>query len=323
MKIKSYASISVSTKSRKKELVKVRAFSHTTFALVGVPMGRCLFLIAVFCAGISLLFAERSFFSFSNHPIDVVIPSVEKDLLTLDLCIQGIRENAANIRRIIVVSKRRLTDKAEWFNEANYPFSFQDVALALTKNKPELMELLLQKGERVGWYYQQLLKLYAPLVIPDISPNVLILDSDAIFLNRVSFLNEKNAGMYNPGAEYHPPYFHHAAQLLPGFYKRFLRYSGISHHMLFQKPVIEALFDEVQQYHHQPFWQIFCHLVNAQSIFSGASEYEIYFNYVFARTNQVSIRFLKWENIHKLSEISKLKKRGLHYVCLHSYARKE
>ena len=286
-------------------------------------MGRFLFLIVVFCSGIFPFLAAMTFFPFSDQRIDVVIPSVEKDLLTLDLCIQGIRENGANIGRIIVISKRRLTAQAEWFNEADYPFSFQDVAAALAKDNPQLIQLLIQKGERVGWYYQQLLKLYAPLVIPDISDNVLILDSDAIFLNPVSFLNQNNGGLYNPGVEYHIPYFQHAARLIPGFYKRFLRYSGISHHMIFQKPVIEAILEEVEQQHAQPFWQIFCHLVAPENIFSGASEYEIYFNYVFTHTNQVSVRLLEWKNIHKLSEIDKWKKKGMHYVCLHSYDRKK
>lgn len=263
--------------------------------------------------------AEKTVFSLSNHPIDVVIPSVEKDLLTLDLCIQGIRKNGMNIRRIIVVSKRQFTHEAEWFNEANYPFSFQDVALALAKDDPKL----IQDGGRVGWYYQQLLKLYAPLVIPGISPNVLILDSDAIFLNPVSFLNENNGGMYNHGIEYHAPYFQHAARLIPGFHKEFERYSGISHHMIFQKPIIEALLEEVERHHGGPFWHIFCRLVSPTDIFAGASEYEIYFNYVFARTNQVSLRPLKWRNIHRLSDIDRCRKKRLHYVCLHSYSRKD
>lgn len=277
-------------------------------------MSRYLLLVVVLFSGVSSLFAAMTIFPFSDHPIDVVIPSVEKDLVTLNFCIRGIRENGANIRRVIVVSKQQLTDQAEWFDEAHYPFSFQDVAVALMKNNT-------QHRERVGWYYQQLLKLYAPLVIPGISPNVLILDSDAIFLNPVSFLNPNNGGMYNPGREYHVPYFQHGARLIPGFYKWFLGYSGISHHMIFQKPVIEALFQDIEQYHAKPFWCMFCHLVDPKSMQAGASEYEIYFNYVFAHTDQVSVRILKWKNIHTLKEISKLKKKGLHYVCFHSYDR--
>ncbi len=288
---------------------------------------RCLFfLVAIFfLAQISLLSAEMKIFPFSNTQIDVVIPCVEKDLLTLNLCIRGIRENGTNIRRIIVVSRNPLTDEAEWFNESDYPFSFQDVAAALANHTFLLTEQLLQKGSRTGWYYQQLLKLYAPLVIPDISPNVLILDADVIFLRPVTFLNKNYAGMYNPGFEYNPPYFQHAKRLIPRFYKCFPQYSGISHHMIFQRPVIEALLEEIEHHHGVSFWQIFCQLVDPQHLFhSGASEYEIYFNYIFARSNQVSIRKLKWKNIQKLSEIQEHKSKGfLHYVCLHTYERIE
>ncbi len=266
---------------------------------------------------------EKTIFPFSKSPIDVVIPSDAKDIPTLEQCIRGIRENGANIRRIVVVSKKRFTDQAEWFDESNYPFSFQDVASALANRDPDLEKLLFQKGSRTGWYFQQLLKLYAFFVIPDLSPNVLILDADTVFLQPVTFLNQEGGGMYNPGTEYHIPYFEHAARLLPGFQRLFPEYSGVSHHMLFQRPVIEALFEEVEEMHGAPFWQVFCQLVDRQHLWAGASEYEIYFNYVFSHTNQVSIRKLKWKNIHKQSHIAKYKKKKKHYVCLHSYERKK
>ncbi|MFN4174741.1 MAG: hypothetical protein ACK4HV_06525, partial [Parachlamydiaceae bacterium] len=47
---------------------------------------------------------QRSQYNFTNDPIDVVIPSTEKDLYTLDLCIDGIRTNCSGVRRIIVIS---------------------------------------------------------------------------------------------------------------------------------------------------------------------------------------------------------------------------
>lgn len=285
-------------------------------------MYRHFLFFALLLTYFSSLSAKVVNFPFSNDPIDVVIPCVEKDLITLNLCIKGIRENGANVRRIIIVSNKHLTNEAEWFNEANYPFSWQDVGEALTKYKPFLAAELIQAGSRTGWYYQQLLKLYAPLVIPDISPNVLILDADTIFLNRVNFMNEQNGGMYNPGSEYHLPYFQHAARLISGFYKCFPEYSGISHHMIFQKPVIELIMDEVENQCNAPFWKTFCILVDPFTLLhSGASEYEIYFNYVFACTNQTSIRLLKWKNIEKMSEISELKNQGFHYVSYHSYNR--
>ena len=270
---------------------------------------------AVLCACLEPL-------QFTNHPIDVVIPSVEKDLPTLNLCIEGIRKNGRNIRRVIVVSQKPLSSQAEWFDESRYPFSLQEVAQILAKGDVRDLETLLAPGGRGGWYYQQLLKFYAPFVIPDISPNVLILDSDTIFLNPVQWLNENSGGMYNVGIEYHLPYFQHAACLIPGFRKIFPQHSGIVHHMLFQKGVIEQLFDEVEQVHGVPFWKAFCHLVGQEHLAgSGASEYEIYFNYVFAHTSQVSLRGLLWRNIDSMDEVEKFRKQGYHYVSYHSYAR--
>lgn len=282
-------------------------------------MNRLIFLIVLFLIRGSLEGGEIAF-SFSNDPIDVIIPCVEKDLPILAHCIHGIRKNGCNIGRIIVVSKKRFTHKAEWFNEADYPFSLHDVAESLAHHDASLTEKLLQS--RAGWYYQQLLKLYAHFVIPNLSSNVLILDADVIFLRPVTFLNQHFAGMYNPGFEYNYPYFEHAKRLIPGFYKCFPEYSGISHHMIFQRSVIEALFNEIEQHHKVPLWQAFCKLVDRNSLFTGASEYEIYFNYVFSRSKQVSIRKLQWKNIQRIKDIQKYQIRNmLDYICLHSYER--
>src|ERR1700733_3334651 len=119
------------------------------------------------------LTSEEVFYPFTSDPIDVVIPSIEKDAMTLELCIAGIRKNCSSIRKVIVVSSKQLTHKAEWFDESRYPFSKKDVAFYLSKGVSQRTSSLLQQQDsRLGWYYQQLLKLYAPFVIPDISPNV-------------------------------------------------------------------------------------------------------------------------------------------------------
>lgn len=290
-------------------------------------MHRLVFLLALFMTCFVSLPAEECTFAFFNDPIDVIIPCVEKDLLTLEHCIRGIRENGVNIRRIIVISDKHLTNEAEWFNESDYPFSFQDVGIALACGDMPLRGKLIQKGSRTGWYYQQLLKIYAHSVIPGISSNILILDSDVVFLRPVRFLNQHNAGMYNPGVENNIPYFQHAERLLPGFRKCFSEFSGISHHMLFQRSIVEALIHDVEQHHGRPFWQIFCELVDRKWVpYSGASEYEIYFNYAFSHCNQVEIRKLRWKNLlqWKVSQIANEIQRAkacseLEYICFHSY----
>lgn len=264
---------------------------------------------------------------FTDEPIDVVIPSIKKDLRTLDLCIAGIKENCSRVRRVIVVSDNKLTDKAEWFNENMYPFSKKQVALCLCQmDKKKAKKLLKKKPNWVGWYYQQLLKLYAPFVIPGISSNVLILDSDSIFLNPVEFLNEANAGMYHPGNECIESYYVHARKFLPGFTRLNPAYSGISHHMLFQKCVLEDLFNTVTEYHQKEFWKAFCLCADPDDLFTqGASEYEIYFNFLFSRSTQPTIRFLKHKNVftfaRRIPNIDHYKQEGFHYGSFHMVKR--
>lgn len=265
---------------------------------------------------------NKTHFSFTDEPIDVVIPCRKKDLLTLDLCIEGIKKNGCNIRRVIVISETPLTDKAEWFNENAFPFDRPAIAYWLLKGNEERLGDFNTPDSRDGWYYQQLLKLYAPFVIPGISSNVLLLDADTIFLNPVKFQDHQGGGLYNVGFEFFPAYFEHAERLLPGFQRVFPKHSGITHHMLVQKAVIESLFCEVENHHKLDFWQAFCFEVDIDKIFfSGASEYEIYFNYVFSKTNQVKVRHLKWKNITSLHNLENFRKKGFHFVSCHSWSR--
>lgn len=262
-------------------------------------------------------------YQFTQDPIDVVIPCVRKDLYTLQECIEGIKLNGIQVRRIIVVSKEPLGDGVEWFDESNFPFTKFDVALHLLKDNAEAaLKYYSNPGSRVGWYYQQLLKLYASFVIPEISSNVLVLDADTIFLRPCCFTTESGAGLHNVGTEYHSPYFQHADQFLPGLKKQYGSYSGISHHMLFQRCVLDDLFQCVETLHNKAMWKIFCECVDYNHLeYSGASEYEIYFNFAFARSDQFVIRHLKNCSIRNLNQIENYRKEGYDYVSCHSYLR--
>ena len=262
-------------------------------------------------------------YRLEEAPIDVIIPCIAKDKITLDLCIEGIRKNGKNIRRIIVLSPEPLTDKAEWFDEKKFPFTKYDVAVEITQDEKKARELL-RGNSRVGWIYQQFLKFYAPFVIPGISSNVLLLDADTVFLRPVAFVGPAGEGLYNPGEEYHKPYFRHAAKLIPGFKRVFKEYSGISHHMLFQKSVLQDLMSEIKLYHHVEPWKALCHSIDPKHLsLSSLSEYEIYFNFVFMRTSQMKVRPLKWANINSLDEIASYQEKGYDYVSCHAYLRAE
>jgi len=268
---------------------------------------------------LSNLLLQKVEYLLPYEPIDVVIPCAEKDREILDLCIEGIRKNGKNIRRIIVVSARQMTRKAEWFDEKNYPFSDRDLAEQIFGDE-KLARNYLSKPSRIGWIKQQLYKLYAALVIPGISSNVLVLDADTIFLAPVEFLGRQGEGLYNPGKEHYKPYFIHAAKLIPGWRKIHASYSGISHHMLFQRSVIQDLFQIIESFHRVEAWKAICRCIDLNEVYgSSLSEYELYFNFVFARSSQMKIRPLKWKNVATLDLLSKYRRRGYSYISCHSY----
>lgn len=280
-------------------------------------------LLSLFCA-LTIHLNIFGHYQLINEPIDVIIPAIEKDLSTLEYCIQGIKNNCLGLRRVIVVSPNRLTHNAEWFPESDYPFSKDDVARYLNRLNPiKTAQYINKPNKRIGWYYQQLLKLYAPSVIPGISSNVLIVDADTVFFRPITFLNEKNGGNYAVGQQHHKPYFEHSNKLLPGL-KFFLKdKSGICNHMLFQKAVIDDLFFQVESIHKVEFWKAFCLCVNPGYLScSGASEYEIYFNFAFSRTNQVKIRHLRWMNSSDLHLMEQHSQTGYDYVSYHAWLRK-
>lgn len=265
-------------------------------------MKRYLFL---FCFCNYFLFAEK---------IDVVIPCAEKDISTLDLCIDGIRENCKQVQNIYLVSAKQYSKKAVWIDESKYPFSKKDILSQLNHKK--------QEGIPLGWIYQQLLKFYAPKVIKNLSENFLVLDADTIFLNQVDFIDQNGCRLYNYGFEYNYPYFVHAQKLIPNFKKFLPVYSGITHSMLFEQKILNDLFATVEKYHKTLFWKAFCSVIEERFIYQPcASEYEIYFNYTLSHSSRSKIRYLKWANIHNIKLINKFKKRNYHFVTLHNYLR--
>lgn len=242
--------------------------------------------------------------------MDVIFVSHEKDLNTLNLAINGVKNNVMNYRRIIVVSERKMTDLAEWFDESLFPFSKLDII-------EELKDVKI-----IGWIYQQLLKLYSLYVIPDISDNILIIDADTIFLNRVEFIDKDGYALYNVGSEYNSLYFQHASRLLIGFHKIFPIYSGICHHMVFQRKILDLLFHRIKMEHSLLPWKAICRCININHLgYPCLSEYEIYFNFVFGLSSneiKVKIRMLKWDNVkYNTNYLDKYKDRD--YISCHSW----
>ncbi len=293
-------------------------------------MANRLFLVLFFlCLHLFIDAAEKNHLSkvhyhFANDPIDAVIVCHPKDQETLNYCIEGIRENCQQVRRIIVVSPIQLTDKCEWFDEKNFPFTKEDVVLAIGRGDQATADKYFHKHWRPpGWYFQQLLKLYAPFIIPGISSNVLIVDADTVFLNPVKFLNHSLGGLFCfSDLTAKQRYLKFAERLVPGVKRIAPKAYGVCHHMLFQRPILEDLFKIVEKHYHTEFWNAFCSCVNLYHD-KGASEYQAYYTFALNRTKQVGVRKLKWTNSAELSQRSYFKSLGYHFVSFHDYMREQ
>jgi hypothetical protein len=241
---------------------------------------------------------------------DVVIPVGPNDLDIIKQQIEYTKKNVIDRRNIYIItpSTELVLDGCIIINDNIFPFSIKD--------------LISMRGEsaRHGWYLQQLIKLYAGYVIPDILESYLVIDADTFFIKPTKFYTEDSIPLYNTGTEYHIPYFNHMIEIHNTLHRVDTTMSGICHHMLFEKKYIDALFLLVETAHKQPFWKVFIDKIkNEQYNSSGASEYEIYFNYMLIYyPTQIKLRMLKWTNTNTLNSLVG----DYDYISYHWYMRR-
>lgn len=233
-------------------------------------------------------------------PVDVVIPLGPKDEEFIDTVVKAARANVRGLRTLFVIAMRPLDiSGADIVLETAFPFQASDIAAKL------------QDSKRAGWYLQQLLKLYAPFVIPGILPNVLLLDADTVLFKPLTPF-KGGAPLYDFNRETHTPYFQHMLRLHPSFKPWRPHTSGIVNLMLVQHHVLKELFSLVESHHKKPFWQVFLECIEPGQA-SGASEYEIYFHYAM-RNSKGQIRHLQYDNF---GFRNKVQSNGYDYVTYH------
>lgn len=235
----------------------------------------------------------------NNLPtIDVVIPVAPKDYEKLGLCIEHLVAHSQNpIRNIYVISANTtglenlsVNIQVLWVNESQYPFTKQDIEAQLTNAEGVYLP--------ISWYYQQMLKFYIFRVIPEILPNVLVLDSDCVFVKEIQFITDDGKVFLASGCLVNSIKHKNLAGMVE-FSKRLITdwdmmdsNSGVAHHMLFQKDILEEIFFLIEGTHQQPLWQAFVSQINAEACFP--SEYAIYYHFALQKyNNQVTTRYLK------------------------------
>ncbi|CAG8499648.1 16934_t:CDS:1 [Cetraspora pellucida] len=240
--------------------------------------------------------------------MDVVIPVAIKDKIKLQKCLQGILENSLTpINNVYIISNNEnilkdllnnnSTDvKIIFISEAHFPFSKEDIKRVLDWKKSEY--------NHATWYYQQLLKFYIFRVIPDLFENVLILDSDFIFKQKVGFMTNDGKAILAYGYPFkwilntskYPENVNHShidfAKRFVPMWKIINSFSGMHHHLLFQKHITESLFKYVETYHKKDFWKAFMDAVDIKK-WNAASEYVIYFHFAVKNyPNDLELRHL-------------------------------
>lgn len=250
---------------------------------------------------------------FTTQKYDIVIVAHSKDKKTLLLLLDSIGKYIHNYNNIYLVAKDNfIGNDIKFINENNYPFSKADVI--------EILKTIKCPEFNYGWFYQQLLKLHTHIAIPNISTNFLILDADMVFVDFFRLFNDDNIPYFTTGTENNKYYFDHMNRLIPGLTKQ-INKSGISHHMIFNKNILNEIITNVELTHKTMFWKAFLNCVRFESDtnFSCASEYEIYFNYVLKfHKDKYDIRDIKWLNTSD-NDLAKHKSDEYKYICLHDY----
>ncbi|WP_157229037.1 DUF6492 family protein [Nocardia brevicatena] len=218
--------------------------------------------------------------------IDVMIPVAAKDLPGLDACIAGLRAHCRNpIRSVNVVGSARLlaqvrTEHAvQWIDEE-----------AVSPTPASIAVTLRTAGgnhHNSSWYFQQLIKLNCFHILPRTGRHILVLDADYAFVDDVVFVENDGRSCLALGyplqwrldtRRHAIPDRHSAitaATRLLAEWRPVDPYSGMQHHMVFDRQILTDLMRRVEDQHQRPFWEAFLATIE-HTKWTGASEYVLY-----------------------------------------------
>ena len=217
---------------------------------------------------------------------DIVIPIGPDDIDIIHDQIEYTKRNVIGYRNIYIIRYNPTLEVKDciMIGENIFPFSKSTVEnYGIPKH-------------RSGWYLQQLLKLYSGIVIPGILERYLVIDGDTFFLKPVQFM-EDDYCLYSYLGENWNPYFEHILNIHPSFEKFDETKSGITHHMMLETKYVREMMDMVITYHNIPeFYDIYLQFILHQKTNSGASEYELYFNFIQKyHPDAIKLRYLNYK----------------------------
>lgn len=240
--------------------------------------------------------------------MDVVIPCHPKDYEMLNMCIAGLKDNITNVSNVYIISPHKFTTVSpdiKFVCDAEFPFSHADVKSLLPESESGV----------IHWYFQQLAKMYAPTVIPNLSENFLVLDADVVILKPISFFSTTGAPRfgYTLSDESDNKYTRHFKRLNPKFILKDDPYMcAVCDFQVWNKNTLKDLVEDMGG------WKKFLEHVTENQ---GASEYEMYFHYYTStrkKPYELMSELVK-TNSTQVSQLHRYKDEGYHVVSFHHW----
>ena len=253
---------------------------------------------------------------------DVITPLHQKDLSTykkyLNTNIKFLNESS----NFYYISDKDYQLRSNFINENKYPFSKKCIEKYL-KNYIPL--------KRCGWYYQQLLKLYIFKIDNKFKQDILILDADIIFLKPITLYKNNIPSIHyidllENKKNIHEPYSKTMNYLFSNL-RINKNESGICHHILFRKELLNEMLNIIEIKFKKPAWRAIIdsiiYYVNKNKYnISIFSEYELYFKYIKQYRNK-KYNYIKFNNKFKDINISNFdfgkKNNNLIFIGNHSW----
>jgi len=194
--------------------------------------------------------------------------------------------------------KNKLGPRVIFIDESTFPFRGVNVSDIMYESVKQKGIYPLNNGKsqfetmlwsRIGWFLQQILKMYAGKILN--LEDFVILDSDIVWLRNVYFISENNAVRsppssissistnssinsstnmntsnttttkyyYTTSTQYHPSYVSTSKRIsgIEMFATKERFRSGVCHHMVIAKHVLASLMETSEKQHEgMPFWQV-------------------------------------------------------------------
>ena len=224
---------------------------------------------------------------YSKVPLDIIIPTINKDLDVLERVIMAAKENIKHpIGQIFIISNENDMLKNII---AKHSCVFVDERSILPVTK-ESISYFINGIDRSGWLFQQLLKLSGDEI--STQEQFLVLDSDTVFVRPKIFIY-RGKYIFDHSEEYNIPYYNVYSKIMKMEIRSKL--SFVTHYMLFSRKYLQEMKKYMEIKNNQSWIDAILSNTDYNNL-SGFSEYETYGNYMLTfHKNKMKREF--WHNI--------------------------